>query len=1218
MTDQLDGKELTQAEQDKKAINKEHLTIVGVGTSAGGLEALQSFFNNMPKSNNISFVLVQHLSPDFKSLMVELLSKHTSMKVAEVKNRMKVQAGCVYVIPSKKNMTIKDGKLFLADKEQSQTLNLPIDIFFRSLGEDQKENAIGIILSGTGTDGTRGIRTIKENGGVIIVQEPDSAKFNGMPNSAIGTGLADFILPPNKIPKELINYLQHPTQAGNSYEKTLSRDGDTLSKIMELIRNHTSLDFTYYKRNTIIRRVERRMGINRIKDIDSYLEFLIDNPREVGVLQKEMLIGVTNFFRDEKAFDIMEKTVIPQIFKNKKPDEPIRIWASACSTGEEVYSLAMLFKEYKTKNECRNEVKIFATDIDKEAIEKAGMGNFTESIAADVSPERLKTFFNKKGDFYQVNKQIREMVLFAVHNVFGDPPFNKLDLVVNRNMLIYMESVLQKKILSIFHYALNRDGFMFLGPSETVGELSSSVVSINKTWKIYQVKSDHRPVISSDMLNVPGGPQQKLYLNQKANFPFQREVNQTKLLESLNDILVDEYSPMCAFINESYDVVHLAGGITKYLHLPEKKLSLNILKMLPAPLNVPLVTAIQKALKDNESVTFKNIKISAAASAKMLDLTVKPFIENYTKDKLLLVVLKELDTNAKTGSVSDFNPDEATNERIMYLDQELKATKENLQATIEELETSNEELQASNEELLAANEELQSTNEELQSVNEELHTVNSELQEKIRELTELNDDMTNLLKSTEIGTIFLDGQFNIRKFTPTIKEQFNIIEHDLDRPINHFTNNIGYDKLMEDLRLVLNLQEPIEREIKNKNGKWYLMRIMPYKASIKLIKGVVITFVDISRLKFAEEQLNESDSKYLDLYDNAPAFYVSFDMPSGKLNEMNKTLVQALGYTAKEVEKLTFEDVYMPESVERVKDILKDIEENKKPLRAELTMITKKKNQIEVLVNFSPGPVVKKGLKTIRSVAQDISEKKQHEEKLHQTFNELESTNKRLEEFAYVATHDLRAPAVNLNSLVSIYESLDDNKGKQRGVFEKIAETAVRMNETLEDLIEILEISKKMEHKFKMLTFEEVYQDVEKSVHELIAQKGTEITCDFSKAPKINYSHTHLRSILLNLLTNAVKYSSPDRKSKIEIKTVNTKDFIELSVKDNGVGIDLEKHKDKFFGLFKKLHKGKEGKGVGLYITKSHVESMGGTINVKSELDKGSTFIVTLKNFPKQ
>lgn len=870
--------------------------VVGIGASAGGFEALEQFFSHMQSQSGMAFVVVQHLSPDHKSLMAELLSKHTRMNVHQVLEDMALAPNCIYLIPPKKNMTLRNGKLHLEDKAPKQTLNFPIDIFLHSLAEDKKESAISIILSGTGSDGTRGIRSVKEQGGIVMVQDLNSAKFDGMPSNAIATGLADYILPPDQMPEELLKYVKHPFIAKQREgDKKFIKEENRLENIFTLLKNQTGVDFSNYKQNTVMRRIERRMSVNQIERLEDYINYLYQTPNEVKTLYKELLIGVTRFFRDLDAFAILQDKVIPEVMKTKTDNQPIRVWAAGCSTGEEAYSMAILFKEYLDLVGARNEVKIFATDVDGDALEYASVGSYPENIAADLTQERFKHYFVRKGDKYQIANHIREMVIFAQHNIIKDPPFNKIDLLSCRNMLIYFQPVLQKKVLMNFNFALNANGFLFLGSSESIGNFTNLFTPFDTKWKLYRCKGKHAPMAVDSFSISPIQRKKPTESVFEALVP--QRLDQRRFIAVIYETLFNRYVPPCAVINAKHELLHVVGDVTRYLKIKPGNVSLYIGTLIRRELSVALETGVNKALREQKEVVYKDIRISEGESTLRLDMRITPYTDKDNGEELLLIEFIPLKSPLETvyeGEIVERG--DKSGQRIVDLEHELQYTRENLQATIEELETTNEELQATNEELLSANEELQSSNEELQSVNEELITVNSEYQSKIQELTELNNDMDNLLSSTRIGVIFLDTELKVRKFTPSITHEINLMETDVGRPISHISFNIKHENILGDCREVLNTLIPIEREVQNEEGKWLLLRILPYRTDDNAIKGVVLTFVDIMNLKKAAAELHKL-SYAVEL---SPSI-IMITAPDGAIEYVNKSFTKATGWTPAEV-----------------------------------------------------------------------------------------------------------------------------------------------------------------------------------------------------------------------------------------------------------------------------------------------------------------------------
>jgi two-component system CheB/CheR fusion protein len=857
---------------------------VGIGASAGGLEAIESFFTNMPPDSGMAFIVVQHLSPDYKSLMVELLSKKTAMPVHRAEDAMEVLPNHVYLIPPKKNLTIFHGKLLLSDQDHSRGINLPIDLFLRSLADDQAERAVAIILSGTGSDGMRGVRAVKENGGMVMVQSEESAKFDGMPRSAISTGLADFVLPPDQMPKQLQAFIKHPYVTKTERSESLLSNEDGLIRIFALLRERCKVDFTYYKPSTVVRRIERRMSINQVEDIKDYVNYILGNPAELTTLYRELLIGVTSFFRDQEAFDHLATQVLPELFRNATSRE-IRFWVAACSTGEEAYSLAILARECMDQLGVSQDIKIFATDIDRDAIHYAAAGSYPESIAADLSPRILSKYFHKRDDNFQIARTIREMVVFAQHNLIKDPPFTNINLISCRNVLIYFQPVLQRKVFEFFNFSLAANGVLFLGSSETTGEMASYFEPLEHKLKIFRSKGRLKPLSDTHLPNVTD----TRFHEMKGQFAVARRAlratDEERVMERFIEIIAPDYIPLALVVNEQLEVQHIFGDAASYFKLPSGKVVNDISKMAVKELAIPLATGIQKVFRQNQELRFSNIRLSHLEAGRLVDMRIKPMPGKKEQDRLVAIFLSEVkkggDTLDSGHHVQTYDLSKEAEDRMRDLEHELQFTRENLQAAIEELETSNEELQATNEELLASNEELQSTNEELQSTNEELFTVNAEFQNKIIELTELHNDLDNLLSATQIGNLLLDENMEVRRFSKRISDIFKLLDSDIGRPITHITHHLQQCDPMALIREVQVTNRPIEQEVQTLDGRWHLMRIVPYTIGPKTFSGTVVSFIDITVMKQAQESVCEVQQLFADVVHASPALVWLADTTKG-------------------------------------------------------------------------------------------------------------------------------------------------------------------------------------------------------------------------------------------------------------------------------------------------------------------------------------------------
>ncbi|MCB0065348.1 MAG: PAS domain-containing protein [Caldilineaceae bacterium] len=863
--------------------------IVGIGASAGGLEALLRFFSGTTRDVDMAFIVIQHLSPDYESHMVDLLSKQTVLPVTEATDGQLVEPNHIYLIPRRKNMTIFKGKLFLVNYDRSTGLNLPIDIFFESLAREQGDKAVGIVLSGTGSDGTLGIRAIKEAGGMVMVQD-HTAKFDGMPRSAISTNLADYVDSPEQLLQGLLSLAKHQNPYNTAVSAPTGR-AEQLDKLFAILHTYTKIDFSDYKPNTIIRRLERRMGLHQIEAYDDYIAYLENSPQEAQSLVKEFLIGVTRFFRDPEAFQIISEQIIPVIFAGKHGQEQVRIWMPGCATGEEAYSLAMAIQEYMEQQNRYLNVKILATDIDTDALEFAGRGIYSQTSLEDVSVERLATFFLQKDENrYEVTRNIRSMVVFARQNLIKDPPFAKIDLIVCRNLLIYFQPKLQQQILSIFQFALRPSGFLFLGSSESIGDFADAFTTISAKWKIYQYQGETaRKLPILHWVAGANHPREQVSAEPQV---WKERHQESDILRSL----VEQAMPPCVVVDEEGMILHAFGDLDPFLVTPIGfRVTLNIRKMVSDMLAAPLSSALHRTFAKGESVHYRNLLGASTGDERAVHLSTRPFQDVASRKRFALITFATEEAPNVAPS-EQFHLDQNTVQHIANLEQELQGTRENLQSTIEELETSNEELQATNEELLAANEELQSTNEELQSVNEELITVNTEYQMRIRELTQLNDDISNLFDSTPIGIIFLDADLNVRKFTPAVQQVVNLLEQDIGRPLHHLSHHLVGVDLTSEARCVLASQAKHTMDVRGEGEYWYRLEFSPYVTHAHHTAGVIVALTDISEQTHMQGQLANDQFKLKAALDTGGLAFWEMELATGRVT-FSRRKAEILGYS---------------------------------------------------------------------------------------------------------------------------------------------------------------------------------------------------------------------------------------------------------------------------------------------------------------------------------
>lgn len=828
--------------------------VVGMGASAGGLEALELSFQNMPANMNAAFVVVQHLSPDHKSLMANLLARHTHMPVTTVEDGMALEANHVYLIPPASLMTLSKGRLRLTPKNP-RGLSLPIDFFFSSLAEDFGNRAIGVILSGTGSDGTRGSVAINDAGGLLLAQNPESAKFDGMPRSVIATGIVDDIVAPEDLGQRIREHIDHvPKTLSERSDKPSNQveRGSALEEILHLLQNQGGIDFRDYKPATVLRRIERRMQVRHISDFENYMRLLQDDRAEVALLRRDILIPVTSFFRDVESFEELSNSAVDQIVTDHKDTQPIRVWVAGMSTGEEAYSIAILFAEAFERVRRWPNLKIFATDVEQQNVDAASAGVFSESIIAEVSPERLERFFTKRGNHFVIRPEIRQNLVFARHNLLEDPPFTRMDLVSCRNLLIYFLPNAQDRALLRMQYALAPGGYLFLGSSESLAGLSRDFSPVSNKHKLYRVL--RQPALPLD-LGLSGNMTRERRPDSKQRALTPGRSRDANAIETAQQVLLHDHAPPSLLLTQTREVIHIFGNARRYLHLPEGNLSFEVSRLLPPQLSPIAHALLHRVQKDNARVAAEPAIFhfsEDAGAAVRLRLIARPITVQSGGEPYLLLSFEDVrsegqseDTGTNTLDVNVESMD-----RIQSLERELATTRESLQATIEELETSNEELQATNEEMMASNEELQSSNEELQSMNEELYTVNAENQEKIQILNRLNADLDSMAKASSIATIFLNEELRITRFTPESRMIFNIEDSDIGRPIQNFTHNLRYNDLLKDLEKTLSQNEMFEREVRSENDlRLYLIRILPYKVHGSIKNGAVVSFVDVTSLR---------------------------------------------------------------------------------------------------------------------------------------------------------------------------------------------------------------------------------------------------------------------------------------------------------------------------------------------------------------------------------
>jgi len=892
--------------------------IVGIGASAGGLEAFEQFLSHVPENSGMAYIVIQHLDPTQKGMLPELLQRITKMKVFQVKDRTVVKPNCVYVIPPNKSMSILKGVLHLFNPIEERGLRLPIDFFLHSLAEDRQEKSVGVILSGMGSDGSAGIRAIKEKSGIAMVQSPATAKFDSMPRNAIDSTPVDLVAPASELPEKLCAFFKHLPiiKSGLDIE---TQDQSALNKINTLLRAHTGNDFSLYKKNTMYRRIERRMSVHKIDKIAPYVSFLQENPKEVGILFKELMIGVTSFFRDTVVWEKLKETIIPTIIEKVQAGEILRAWVPGCSTGEEAYSLAIVFKEALERVHPHGGIslQIFATDLDNDAIETARKGLFPANIATDVSSDRLDRFFNKTEDGYRINTEIREMIVFAQHNIIMHPPFTKIDILSCRNLLIYMDTELQKKLFTLFYYSIKPEGIMILGGSESLGTQSRLFSPIDAKLKIYK-----RPDSSMkhDLLNFPSS----FSRSEPSDMEKQEPVKSSQSIEMLaNQLLLQYFSPPGVLVNENGDIIYISGRTGKYLEPAVGKANLNIFAMLREGLRNEFPMAFHKAIQTKEKVVLHNIRVGTNGGTKIVNVTFQWIDKPEPLNGMVMIIFSDVPEIAGSRAKAKKGNKTSENVKQSELEEELQRMHDEMQSALEEMQTSQEELKSANEELQSTNEELQSTNEELtsskeemQSLNEELQTVNVELQSKVDDFSRVKNDMKNLLNSTDIATLFLDKELNIRRYTNQATKIFKLIKSDIGRPFTDQVSELIYPELAADAMEVLKTLTFIKKQIPTNDGRWFSIRIMPYRTFDDRIDGLVITFFNISDIKQLESELHETEQMHSLILKSSSDIIIRLST-DWKILEFNPEAVLFFEKKHKEAIQQNFIQMFVPEPVRK-------------------------------------------------------------------------------------------------------------------------------------------------------------------------------------------------------------------------------------------------------------------------------------------------------------
>jgi two-component system CheB/CheR fusion protein len=1176
--------------------------IVGIGASAGGLESLELLFDALPPDTGMAFVVVQHLSPDFRSLMDELIRRHSEMPVVIAEDGMPVEPNHIYLMPPRKEMIIRDRRLVLTDKE-AHTFSLPIDRFFRSLAQDIGDQAVAIVLSGSGSDGSRGVVDIKHAGGLVMAETAASAKFDGMPLSAAATGVVDEAHPPRDLARVLCGL---PPLEVTPEPASLS-DDPAMDAVLRQLRDHFGIDFSLYKTTTVGRRIQRRVDLLRVRSLADYVDQIRTDPSELSALYQDLLIGVTQFFRDPEAFETLAREVIPSLLDRVPADEEIRVWVAGCGTGEEAYSLAMLFWEQLAARGRPVHLKILATDVHQASLEVAGAGIYGDEQLQFVSPQRLQRFFTKRSSGYQVSQDLRQLIVFARHNVTKDAPFTKMHFISCRNMLIYFQTPAQRTVMSLFHFGLAAGGVLFLGASETPGALSDEFVTIDEHWKIYRKRRD---VHLLSQVRLPLHRTQSRRPSAMIDMP--RSHGPDPLILQTYDQLLDRFMPPGFLVDEDRTLIDCFAGAEKLLKIRRRRPTTNILELLEDELRSIVSGAIQRAVKERVAVAYSGVRMPGGETEQRCTLTAEPLIHPRTGARHVLVTLQPA-SEVRTGPQATAAPEpipltEASRERMDTLETELAYTRETLQATIEELETSNEEMQATNEELVASNEELQSTNEELHSVNEELYTVNAEYQQKIAELRELNADMAHLIEGTDVGTVFLDRDLRIRRFTSRIASVFRFQPHDIGRQITDFSHNIERPSLIDEIENTRSSGQVVEDEVRDRSGTPFFLRILPYRVDrhddSPTIEGVVLTLTDISALDKARSRLAQL-SAIVESSDDA----IVGKSLDGIITSWNRGAEKLYGYSAAETVGQHASMLVQDGSRDELEQFLGQIRRGESVEHVKSLRMRKDGTLIDVSVTISPIRDRDGKLVGISAIARDISlilaaqrEIEERQARIETLLEQAEEAARRREQFIAMLSHELRNPlAAVLNATSLIDQATDPMIGVRCNAV--IARQAKHMKRLLDDLLDVSRITRgKFELRTEALDLRSSVESAIESTAPLFLERGVKLESTIQTAAmRMRGDPSRLTQVFVNLLSNAANYSP--RHSTVKLLVTTEDDRAVIRVIDHGVGIESELQ-EKIFDLFvqseQRLDRSRGGLGVGLSLARSIVELHGGKISVHS------------------
>lgn len=1203
--------------------------VVGIGASAGGLQALLRFFERMPAANGMAFVVILHLSPDHESNVAEILQRIARMPVMQVTELTAIEANHVYVIPPTHDLEMNDGHLQLASHSRIRGAHLAIDLFFRTLAEVHQERAVAVVMSGTGHDGASGLARVKEEGGVTLVQQPEDAEYDDMPKAAIATGMVDFVATASDMPRRLqelwanASRISLPRKDGLSLRADIADSDESarlaeeaLRDIMSALRIYSKNDFRQYKRATVLRRIARRLQVNGVHDLPAYRDFLRVHPQELKLLLQDMLISVTNFFRDPAAFEALENDVLPALLANRSPDESVRVWVAGCATGEEVYSVAILLKEQMELHHCTSELQIFATDIDERAVNFGRNGLYPASIATDVSPARLKSFFTFEKEQFRVLKQMREKVLFANHNVLRDPPFSRIDLICCRNLLIYLDKAAQAGVLSTFRFALKPEGFLFLGSSEAVEAAHKLYTVVDKKNRFFKVNPSGTS--TRHLLLAKEPPSDSPVFNRRG--PDRRAPKPASSAE-LHRSLIEQVVLPSVLIDSQHNILHLSENVGKFLLPGSGAPSVNLLDNTQAELRTELRTALYQAMHTGKQVKTHAVPLRRGSSTILVQMSVHFFGEVSTESALALVMFEEVPEKPLLESSSTGQAHQVV---VEQLEAEIRQLKENLQQIIEqtevsteELKSSNEDQQAVNEELRSATEELETSKEELQSINEELTTVNFELKVKVDETSMMNDDLQNLITSSDIATVFVDRSLKIKRFTPQATRIFNLIESDINRPLMDITHKLDYESLGKDAAGMLKTLNPIKRPVSSSDGRHYLARIGPYRTMDDHIDGVVLTFVDVTELRKAEERLRAGEERLRIAAETTKDYAILTIDEEGIITSWNVGAQRNFGYTPQEIVGQPFSIIFTPEdrAAGAPEGELRGAHEDGRSVDERWHL------RKDGSTFFCSGVVTRLEGKAggYAKIAKDMTESRSQQVSRDELLAMEKHANELKDQFLAVMSHELKHPLnliqVNTELLLSHPEVRALPEVARAG--ETIRSAVVSQTKIIDDLLDLSRArTGKLTLRLAPVDLAEMATSIAGAARDDASKKGLTLSYEYTEKELVALcDRVRTEQILWNLINNAIKFTPAGGTVTVRLGRDST--FATMSVTDTGQGIDPA-FLPHIFGMFVQapeqiIYNTNTGLGVGLTLVRDLTVAQGGRVLADSEgLGKGTCFTIWL------